>query len=137
MQNDEIRKAYSDHLGQFAWDTFLTVTFRHTRHDGTNAVHSVWERLPLAPLRGFFAVERHKLDGIHLHALLYHSPQVFDTEAFNLIPGRTQAYCTKTFGWSKAEFIKSEFALEYCAKYVTKDNDYFYQGLPFFWRKLT
>lgn len=123
-----LREAYSDHLQSYEWDTYLTVTFKHKRHDGTNAVNAVWERLPFAPTRAFFAVEPHKLDGIHLHALLYHPLIENDT------PSRTQAYCTKTFGWSAASWLNgSPGCAEYCSKYITKGNEYFYKGLPFFW----
>lgn len=136
LDNNRLLEAYSSHLSTFNWDTYLTVTFKHTRHDGTNAVNAVWERLPCLPDRAFIAVEPHKLDGIHLHALLHHRNDM-PVEQFNEIPGRTQAYCTKTFGWSKASFIETAGVLDYCSKYVTKGNEYFYKGDPYYWKHIT
>lgn len=132
---NSLREAYAQHLQSFPWDTFLTVTFKHTRHDGTNAVNAVWQRLPGFCDRAFFAVEPHKLDGIHLHALLHHKDCV-PVEQFNSVAERTQQYCTKTFGWSRAEFIETDGVMAYCSKYVTKENDYFYLGSPDDWKPL-
>lgn len=137
MQNETIRQAYADHLSRYYWDTYATVTFKRTRRDGTNAVSAVWDRLPFAPTRGFFAVEKHKLDGIHLHALLHHPIIGKGEEVHNDIPKRTQAYLTATFGWSKCEWVNGQNGVsDYCAKYITKGNDYFYKGMPQYWQPM-
>ena len=126
----EVRDAYATYLRSFYWDTYLTVTFRNTRHDGTNAATAVWERLPFAPTRAFMAVEPNRLDGLHIHALLHHPLVENDT------PGRTQAYCSNAFGWSKAEWVASEGVESYVAKYVVKGNEFFFKGMPRFWKEM-
>lgn len=128
--NQELREAYANHLMQFDWNSMLTQTFKRTRHDGTNAVNAVWIRLqPFGYTRAFFAVEPHKLDGIHLHALLRKNYEscIDDT--------RVKQYCDKTFGWSVISPIRNNATVSlYCAKYVVKGNDYFYEGAPIAWQ---
>ena len=129
----DIQQAYSQYLQSFYWDYYATFTFRRIRHDGTNAVYAVWSRLPNVS-RAFFAVERFKLDGIHLHALLQSASLA--NPQFASTPGRIQAYTTKTFGWSKVEWVGGSAGVaDYCSKYVTKGNDYFFLGDKYWWKK--
>lgn len=131
--SNPLSQAYASHLQQFQWDCYATVTFRNTRHDGTNAALAVWRKMQekFDAATGFVAVEPHRLDGKHLHGLFTFVPG----QSGLVAPGRVQAYCTKAFGWSTASAARSEASVSlYCAKYVTKGNDFFYFGEPEAWR---
>jgi hypothetical protein len=119
-----IHDAYASWLTGFDWQTYATFTFKHTRHDGCNAVNAVWEKCNevFGIEAGFYAVEPFKLDGVHLHALLW-SP---DT----LRSGSAHTYFNKAFGWSKFSDITSNTRAVslYVTKYVIKENDFYLKG---------
>jgi len=118
----QIRQAYAEHLQQYPWDYFITQTFRHNVRDGLRASQSFWDILEgkFAATRAFVAVERHKLDGIHLHALTRH--------CFDRINERALwKYLFKAEGRSKVEiprYHSQALVTWYCSKYVVKEGDY-------------
>jgi len=123
----EAQKAYADYLLGFPWQAYHTQTFKNTRNDTTNAVYAVWNTLSnkLGWTRGFLAAERHKLGGVHIHALLAND---YDFKSWQ-IPA-TKKYCDKAFGFTHIESARNQATVNlYCAKYVVKDNgDYFFLG---------
>lgn len=125
----ELHEAYSNYLLEFDWSTYATFTFKTTRHDGCNAVNAVWEKLQdyFAVDAGFFAVEPHYLDGIHLHSLLWGAEKV--------PVARLARYSNKAFGWTHATGVKNSTTVAvYCTKYVVKGNDFYLKGDPGAWR---
>lgn len=118
MNDAETRDAYAGHLQSYPWDYFATVTFRKLHRDPLNAARRVWDAADkLGASRGFVAVERHKLDGVHVHALLRQLPHL-------QVPAKTHwRYMSKAFGRTSVEEPRDGMAAAaYCAKYVTKDH---------------
>lgn len=114
---NDIRQAYAEHLGEYSWDFYSTVTFRTTHRDPLNAASRVSRALErLDCTRAFLAVERHRLDGVHVHTLHRH------TFRQDLASASVWKYFSKAFGRTTVESPRETTAVEaYCAKYVTKD----------------
>lgn len=129
MFNPKLHEAYAQFVSEYPWDIYLTQTFKGVRHDGTNAVFAVHKKMEsvFGASRGFVAVEPHKLDGLHLHALYR-----FPSWESNL-PYRIKTYAGKAFGFTNSvrsmNVPPENFTVAmYCAKYVTKGNDFFFLG---------
>jgi len=123
----QIRQAYAEHLQKYPWDYYITQTFRNNVRDGLRASQSFWgilERKFMAT-RSFIAVEPHKLDGIHLHALTRHCFDKINEKAL-------WKYLFKAEGRSRVEsprFNSQALVTWYCSKYITKgDCDFHYFG---------
>ena len=105
---------------------YHTQTFAHTRRDGTNAASAFWNiiRTKMNADRAFIAIEPHYLDGIHIHSLIQ------ARDGFRMYASKS--YLEKAMGYNYIVPIDkagSKAAVNlYCAKYVTKGNDYFYFG---------
>ena len=134
MLKTELHEAYAETISQYDWDIYLTQTFRRCRHDGTNAVFAVHKKMEdvFGASRAFVAVEPHKLDGLHLHAL-YRIP-----EWQSNLPTRIKKYEKKAFGYTNSirsmNIPPENFTVAmYCSKYVTKGNDFFFLGSPEAW----
>lgn len=78
----------------------------------------VWQAAErLGASRAFVAVERHRLDGVHVHSLLRQYPHR-DTPSQSL-----WKYLSKSFGRTSVQLPHDGMAaVAYCAKYVTKDH---------------
>jgi len=82
--------------------------------------------------RAFVAVERHKLDGVHVHTLHRH------THRPDVAAASVWKFAHKAFGRSTVEFPRDGTAASvYCSKYVTKGDEsgdsFFYFGEPEAW----
>lgn len=134
---DELRQAYADHIGQYTWDYYSTVTFRRLHRDPLNAARKVSMALEkLGTTRAFLAVERHYLDGVHVHVL---HRDAFAARTPHITSGSYWKYMSKAFGRTTVEIPREgNAAAEYCAKYVTKDyglagESFHYFGDPDAW----
>lgn len=118
QQIDPLQQAYADHLQAYPWDFFSTVTFRKLHRDPINAAAKVCRALErLDCTRAFVAVERHRLDGVHVHTLHRHA---FDP---GISSTRVWKYFHKAFGFSTVSPPRADDTVAlYCSKYVTKDN---------------
>ena len=121
MDNAQLREAYATLIHDQAWDFYSTVTYRVRRRDGIRAARRYWEILDTKfdADRAFIAVEHHRLDGIHLHALSRHALRP------TLQAQTLWRYCFKAFGrYSASEPRSASSALVtwYCSKYVTKGD---------------
>lgn len=134
----QLQEDYANYLLSFPWDAYHTQTFRNTRHDGTNAAIAWWHTMhnKLEWTRSFVAVEKHRLGGVHLHALVYNEfiDYTEPARAAREVRARiasTKKYCDKAFGFSSISEAKNQATVNlYCAKYVVKqDGDYFFLGL--------
>lgn len=129
---DGLHDAYANWLIGFDWQVYATFTFKHTRHDGCNAVNAVWEKLNevFDYDAAFLAVEPFKLDGVHLHGLLWTAcPELLRLNA-------AHSYFNKAFGWSQFSML-AETRLSvglYCTKYVIKENDFYLKGETGAWQ---
>lgn len=126
----ELKAAYAEHIRRFPWDFYVTTTFRRLRRDPSNAAHAVWHSLDkLEATRAFVAVEKHYLDGVHIHALSRHALRP------DMNPEWEWKYLFKAHGRSRVEEIRDVGQVSaYCSKYVTKgDYDYYYFGDPEAW----
>lgn len=122
-----LSQAMGEWLNQFAWDWFLTVTFREDVSDyyARWAVeHTLrWlERRLRGPVGAFWAIEKHKYRGggnpaaltPHFHALV--------TNVAPLSRRDTWRYLFGKFGRSRIEpVIKGKGATYYVGKYVGKE----------------
>lgn len=117
--NEATRAAYAEHLSQHSWDFYSTVTFRRLRRDPFAACAAVWSVLEkFDASRAFMAVERHKLDGVHVHTLHRH---VFRG---HVRPASLWRYMYKAFGRTTVESPHDGTAAAvYCSKYVTKGKE--------------
>lgn len=129
--NVQVRQAYADHLQEYPWDFYLTVTSRKPRTHALNFSQGLWHSLHvLDATRAFIAVENNYLGGIHIHALSRHCFR----------PGlRSQSvwkYVWKAYGRSTVEEITDAAAVSsYCAKYVLKGQyDYDFYGDAAAWQ---
>jgi len=129
MADAEVNQAYSDFIQTVPWDYYSTVTFRSSRRDPIAASQSVCRAMStLGATRVFLAVESHKSGFLHCHALSRHT--------FNpgLRPQSAYRYLFKAFGRTTVEPIRELGQVSaYCAKYVTKGNDYQFWGYPEAW----
>ena len=129
----ELREAYANVLHSEAWDFYMTTTYRIPRHDGIRAAGRLWDILSnkFEAERAFVAVEAHRLDGIHLHALSHHATRP------NLAPSSIWKYLFKANGRStvaRPRFSSTALVTWYCSKYVTKGNcDFHFFGDPCAW----
>ena len=124
-----LHQAYAQHLQNYDWDFFSTVTFKRLHRDPINAAAKVSRALDkLGCTRAFLAVERHRLDGVHVHTLHRH---IFRPE---LRSSSIWKYFDKAFGFSTVSLPRAaDTVAVYCAKYVTKSGDesgdtYYYYG---------
>jgi len=115
----DIRDSLAGWLSTMPWDYFVTLTFKRPKRTDALAMVPRWvERaifpLPLVYGLGWFAEEFHR-DGerLHIHGLLYTDPMAKWTRLAK--------------GWHKTGRCKIEThdatrgAVDYCAKYVSKD----------------
>ena len=113
------RDAWGTWLTSFPWDWFVTLTFSRIRkRDALSLVPRWIERsvfpVPVVSALGWFAEEYHA-DGerLHIHGLLYSDPYI--------------SWSRLVKGWRKIGRCKIELydakrgAVDYCAKYVSKD----------------
>ena len=128
---------YANYLLGFEWDAYYTQTFKNRRNDGYNATSACWSILEnrLEWTRGFIAVEKHRLGGVHLHALLANDLMDWGNTARAISSQKkqfraTKKYCDKAFGFSHIESARNQATVSvYCTKYVTKSNgDYYFLG---------
>ncbi|MBA7537139.1 hypothetical protein ES705_29406 [subsurface metagenome] len=129
----EIQEAYAEYLQTFSWDYYSTVTFRKLRRDSLAAAAKVWAVLDgkFSASRAFIAVERHVLDGVHLHLLHqhYHELGLQSVRAYSM-----WLYLFKAFGRTTVEAIRSpEQVSTYCSKYVSKGEQFNLFGEPQAW----
>lgn len=129
----EIQDAYAEYLQEFSWDYYSTVTFRKLRRDPLAAAASVYAVLDgkFLATRAFVAVERHVLDGVHLHLLSQHYREVGHqaVKAYSM-----WLYLFKAFGRTAVEAIRStEDVSYYCSKYVSKGEHFNLFGAPQAW----
>ena len=133
MQNEVLRESYATLIHNYPWDFYITQTYRTTRRDGIINPLRFWHILnsKFGSSRCFVAVEHHKLDGIHLHALSRH------TWNPNVSPSHIWKYLFKTYGRVRVEAPRhSSTALVtwYCSKYLVKDGfEYHFFGYPEAW----
>ena len=128
MGTEELREAYATLIHDQDWDFYSTVTYRVPRRDGIRAARRYWDVLEkkFDADRAFVAVESHRLDGIHLHALSRHALRP------SLQAQTLWRYCFKAFGRYSAEeprCASTALVSWYCSKYVVKggeDNYHFF-----------
>ena len=128
MDNGELREAYASLLHSQDWDLYTTTTYRVPRRDGIRAAARLWDILEnkFDADRAFIAVEAHRLDGIHCHALSRHATRP------TLAASSVWKYLFKANGRSTVEaprFGSTALVVWYCSKYVTKgpvDNYHFF-----------
>ncbi len=132
--SDRVRDAYSDLLQSLPWDYFVTITFRRQRRDTIFTPRQVWNVFKDHHSdRAFFAVEPHRLGGLHLHALVHDKPtwhpSIADPAEY------LEAVFCNDAGFSTVTAPRDpNLASTYCAKYVTKGtNDYQLYGAPYRW----
>ncbi len=128
-----VTDAYAEYLQTFSWDYYSTVTFRRLRRDTLAAAAAVWAVLDgkFLATRAFIAVERHYLDGVHLHLLHqhYHDLGLNAVKAYSM-----WLYLYKAFGRSSVEQIRGPGDVSsYCSKYVVKEEQYNFFGEPQAW----
>ena len=128
----QTKMAYSDFLQRYPWDFYITTTFRKPRVDGIYWSGKLWKALEkMGASRAFIAVEPHKYEGIHLHALSRQHP--WDD---GVKPGTIWKYCFKAFGRTTVDKIDGVVAVSrYCAKYVVKENQFEFMGDKHAWLK--
>ena len=128
VASDELRNAYAQFVSDHEFNYYITQTFKHTRRDATVAARSVGQMYEYyGASHSFVAVEPHKLDGIHLHSLVnFPEPPPID---------RLKRQSDK-YGFYNLQYLTEETftVANYCAKYVTKGNEYFLMGSPGAWK---
>ncbi|MBA7548535.1 hypothetical protein ES705_40996 [subsurface metagenome] len=130
-----ITDAYAEYLQTFSWDYYSTVTFRRLRRDPLAAAAKVWAVLDgkFEATRAFIAVEKHVLDGVHLHLLHQHYHEI-GSQA--VLAYSMWLYLFKAFGRSSVEQIRGFGDVSsYCSKYVVKEEQYNFFGEPQAWEK--
>lgn len=131
---DSLRDVYANYLLGFNWDAYYTQTFKHKRNDGFNATSAWWNKMEgkLGWTRSFVAVEKHRLGGVHLHALVAddlqdwsNSQQAQRELEFRL--KNSAKYTEKAFGWSNVSCARNQATVNlYVTKYVTKGSEEFF-----------
>lgn len=120
---------YAILLATNTWDLYTTTTYRVPRRDPLRAANAFWQIMSnkFSAERAFVAVESHRLDGLHIHALTSHElrPELRASSVWK--------YLHKANGRTTVEPPRGGNAALvswYCAKYVTKaDPDrYFFFG---------
>lgn len=128
---------YANYLLGYEWDAYYTQTFKRRRNDSINAAIATWSVLEnrLQWTKGFVAVEKHKLGGVHLHCLLNNDLRDWTNihsavRDLGIQKSATKRYMDKAFGFSHISSARNQVTVNlYCAKYVTKsDGDYFFLG---------
>lgn len=145
----DTRQAYSEHLAARPWDFFSTVTFREPRYDKISVIESLTHAFDkLDAERVFVAIEPHRLlGGVHAHCLSRH------TFRPDMRPEWLWKYLYKAFGRATVSEINNcepivsvmdgvdlkpqvsgkigapALVTWYCAKYVTKGEDFEYAFL--------
>jgi hypothetical protein len=140
------QEALSEYLQGYAWDAFITGTFKRQIHHPRQAMGLVYSKLKIIPVtfasvyeeplpyvpttwvrRTFLAAEPHKLGGWHCHGLI---------EFFHREPGDTEGLILEargqlgSLGWSRVEAMRNIGGVAgYCSKYLTKElGDYDFYG---------
>jgi len=115
----ETRRAMADWLSTFQWDWFCTLTFSRPRRTNALALVQRWiERsvypVPIVSGMAWFAEEYHRdNERLHIHGLLYLDPEAQWSRL---------AAAWRKIGRCKIErYDPSRGAVDYCAKYVSKD----------------
>jgi len=115
----EVRSSLATFLSTFEWDWFCTLTFSKPRRSNALALVQRWVERSAYPLHlvsgmAWFGEEFHR-DGerLHLHGLVYTDPK---------IEWEVLAKRWRRIGRNKIErYDPSRGAVDYCAKYVSKD----------------
>lgn len=129
QKSHSLKLDYADFISNFIWDDYITVTFRQVHRDSIQWSERLWQTLDkFGATRAFIAAEPHKLDGIHLHSLarwgLSESPST----------AHLWKYLFKAYGRNQVEPVGDVIQVcRYCAKYVVKENDFFFKGSPKAW----
>ena len=103
----------------------MTVTYRTTRTDSLAGIRDVNHALGPLVDRAFWAVEPHRLAGIHLHGLV-HARRIGPDQVNGPIPAHGEAFYIyrrlfQRFGRSKVSAINHRYSTAmYCSKYVVK-----------------
>jgi len=121
----EVRDGYAAFIRQFQWDAFYTITCRKPRRDTIAFVRDVREKLFNAnpQTRSFIAIEPHRTGMLHAHGLVHWHDALEKEYVRTYFNKRAR----QLFGFSRFSQIRSNNAVNnYCAKYVTKNDDYEY-----------
>lgn len=136
-------------LQLYAWDAFITDTFKHRVMFPRQAMNRVWARLSssVAPIRrAFIAGEEHRLGGWHTHGLVEFEHSGCN-DALVVLPsgeewdlgrevGETPALIMEhrrrlgALGWCRVQEVRAIGGCAgYCSKYLTKEvGDYDFYG---------
>jgi hypothetical protein len=136
QEHRAVRDGYAAWIGGYEWTAMATQTYKRERRDALNCMIGWWSALERKGwTRAFVAAEKHRLGGVHLHALLYDELQDYQQPLDfyrwqQLKCARTQAWMSQYIGWSFVTPICNTYTTAmYCSKYVTKDDgDYMMFG---------
>jgi len=123
MNNAELSTAWSDWIGSYRWDYFLTVTFREPRapHHALSTVRQVGKVIRRATSGHYFlGTELHLNRTLHVHGLLQsHYGPTFS--GLGNVTDQIWREFNEQFGRSEVRRVqKNEAVSAYVSKYVTK-----------------
>lgn len=130
IAGDELRHELASWLqAGFAWDYFLTITFRWWARPDQSFQHFEYVHRALAryhPGHLFLGAELHSKGDLHLHGLYQCQSPTFPGQVSNPAPDVLWTRLFERFGRAKVERIHSQEAVsKYCTKYVVKElTDY-------------
>ena len=141
---NELKAAYADFLQGYSWDWYSTVTVRRLRRDPIAAAAAVWSTLEskFCATRAFVAAEggpghlpdedeEHDGGRLHLHLLSQHYHEVGSPP---VALHSLWLYLFKAYGRTRVEPIRSAGQVSsYCAKYVSKGEQFNLFGEPQAW----
>jgi hypothetical protein len=117
-----IREQYAEWLQGYAWDDFLTSTFRRPRQEPYYALQSVWHELKKSNVaRAFLVAEPHQSGDLHIHGLAAGAGPGWLPEL--ALPWDIYDSLFKRFGRAKVEACNNQGAVSmYCSKYLLKQQ---------------